>query len=87
MKKLSEKELRKLLVSADRKIPVGSRIKHRESGGIYHVMSIALREVDLVPLISYRREDSAVSFSRPIGEIAKKFTLVTAPGGEVEEWF
>lgn len=87
MKRLIEEELEELLTAADRKVPIGSTIKHRKSGDLYHVMNIALREHDLVPLIIYRREDTFVRFARSIHEILERFTLVSAPGGEVEAWF
>lgn len=85
--KLTEEELRAILTDADERVPIASRIKHRGNGHVYHVMSIALRELDLAPLISYRREDSSVTFSRPLPEVLERFTLVTAPGGKVRDWF
>lgn len=87
MTRLSEEELVAILKQADRRVPIGSRIRHRKSGDEYSVMNIALREEDLVPLVIYSGVRSSARFCRPVSEIIERFTLVTAPVGMLDEWF
>lgn len=48
------------------KVPVGSMWTHVKSGGLYKVMTVALNEQDLYPLVIYRMVGSKIVWSRPM---------------------
>jgi hypothetical protein len=51
-------------------------------GGLYRVITTALREADLVPMVVYESEDGPV-FVRPMSEFSEKF--VGVPGSDFRQ--
>lgn len=47
--------------------------RHRKTGGRYHVVCVAVREADLVPLVVYQNSETLVTWARPVAEFVERF--------------
>ena len=80
--KLTNLDLSNIIALADREVPVGSRIRHKASGGTYQVLTITLREADLEPLMVYAPVDQGaprIFWSRPVSEFRGRFEFIDRP--------
>ena len=74
---MTTSELKELLFKCP---PAGSTWRHRK-GGVYTVVSAAIREEDLSPLVIYRNSEG-VTWARPLSEFGDgRFTPVDGGGG------